>query len=94
MRLSDFEQHKLDEEIGRALDKRAASSHITTLIPAYGRDYKSKRAVLEAWDEFKDFLIYDPFSPDDGRYTAKGDWYDSKVRIRYDGKRKVVEARG
>jgi hypothetical protein len=27
-----------------------------TLIPAYGRDYKSKRALLEDWEAGKDFL--------------------------------------
>lgn len=26
------------------------------LTPAYGRDYKSKKEVLAAWDEGKDFM--------------------------------------
>lgn len=96
MRLSDFEQHQLDEQSSCVLDQRAkrVSHHVTTLVPAYGRDYKSADAVRAAWDGFKDFVIYDPLSPDDGRYTAKGDWYDSEVRIRYDGKKKVVNVKG
>lgn len=28
-------------------------------IPAYGRDYKSKKEVMAAWNEGKDFLIQD-----------------------------------
>ena len=28
-------------------------------VPAYGRDYKSKREVLADWDAGKDFLIQD-----------------------------------
>ena len=28
-------------------------------IPAYGRDYKSKREVMEAWNAGKDFLVQD-----------------------------------
>lgn len=28
-------------------------------IPAYGRDYKSKKAVMDDWNAGKDFLIQD-----------------------------------
>jgi hypothetical protein len=28
-------------------------------VPAYGRDYKSKKAVMEDWNAGKDFLIQD-----------------------------------
>jgi hypothetical protein len=44
-----------------------------TLKPAYGRDYKSGKAVQEAWDAGKDFIVSDFFSPDDGRYINKED---------------------
>lgn len=44
-----------------------------TLVPAYGRDYKSKKAVLDDWDANKDFLIQDISSPHDGRYINKED---------------------
>lgn len=30
-----------------------------TAVPAYGRDYKSKKAVMEDWNAGKDFLIQD-----------------------------------
>lgn len=30
-----------------------------TLTPAYGRDYKSKKAVLEDWDKDLDFVVND-----------------------------------
>lgn len=44
-----------------------------TLVPAYGRDYKSKKAVQADWDAGKDFLIQDISSPHDGRYINKED---------------------
>lgn len=28
-----------------------------TLVPAYGRDYKSKKEVLAAWEAGKDFTV-------------------------------------
>ena len=40
-----------------------------TLVPAYGRDYKSKKDVITAWESGKDFLICDISNPDDGRYV-------------------------
>jgi len=45
----------------------------TTLVPAYGRDYKSGKEVQAAWDEGKDFQIANAFSPDDGKYINKQD---------------------
>ena len=38
-----------------------------TIIPAYGRDYKSQAAVKQAWKDGKDFKIMS-IGPDDGRY--------------------------
>lgn len=40
-----------------------------TVTPAYGRDYKSAKAVKADFDANKDFQICDMFSPDDGRYV-------------------------
>lgn len=40
-----------------------------TVIPAYGREYKSAKAVQADFVANKDFLIFDMFSPDDGRYV-------------------------
>lgn len=44
-----------------------------TLTPAYGRDYKNKKEVQEAWDGNKDFIITDMSSKDNGRYINKSD---------------------
>lgn len=38
-----------------------------TLIPAYGRDYKSKKEVLADWNADKDFIIADFSHPYDGK---------------------------
>lgn len=38
-----------------------------TVVPAYGRDYKSKKAVLQDWQAGKDFIIQDMSSPYDGK---------------------------
>ena len=45
---------------------------ILTLQPAYGRDYKSKAAVLADWNANKDFRIAS-YGPDMGRYINKDD---------------------
>jgi hypothetical protein len=44
-----------------------------TVVPAYGRDYKSAKAVRADWDAGKDFQINDMSSRDDGRYVNKAD---------------------
>jgi hypothetical protein len=59
---------------------------MTTLVPAYGRDYRSAKAVKEDWKSGKDFLIADFFSPWDGKpmnidQAEKGSAY----LIRYKG---------
>jgi hypothetical protein len=40
---------------------------VLTLIPSYGRDYKSGKDVQAAWDAGKDFTICCFASADDGR---------------------------
>lgn len=56
-----------------------------TLVPAYGRDYKSKAAVEADFNADKDFLIQDISSPHDGRYVNRRDLVGSgvTVNIRY-----------
>jgi hypothetical protein len=39
-----------------------------TVVPAYGRDYKSGKDVMEAWNQGKDFQVADMFHPKDGSY--------------------------
>jgi hypothetical protein len=57
-----------------------------TLIPAYGRDYKSKKAVEEDWKSGKDFIVADITDRYYGRYfnieSAKEAEID-QVNIRY-----------
>ena len=54
------------------------------LIPAYGRDYKSKAAVLADLNAGKDFLIADMSNTWDGSYTSLADLGDyDQVSIRY-----------
>jgi hypothetical protein len=57
-----------------------------TLVPAYGRDYKSAKEVMADWKEGKDFQICDFSHPDDGRYTSIRDWdneHSTVLNIRY-----------
>jgi nitrous oxide reductase len=68
-----------------------------TVIPAYGRDYKSKAQIQKDWDEGKDFLINDIISPHDGRYINKQDASNSglcEIRVRYSNLRKVTVIKG
>lgn len=59
-------------------------SEYITCVPAYGRDYKSKKEVQAAWDEGKDFRIEQFTHPDDGRYINKNDLKPGMVlNIRY-----------
>jgi len=56
-----------------------------TLVPAYGRDYKSKKEVEADWAAGKDFIVADAFSAWDGkpanRESFKGEL--ASVNIRY-----------
>lgn len=56
-----------------------------TLTPAY-RDYNSKKEVLEALNNGKDFIIADFMNKDSGRYCNKQDLISmglKSVMIRY-----------
>lgn len=41
------------------------------LVPAYSRDYKSKKELLADWEANKDFQIVSVNHPDYGRYVNK-----------------------
>lgn len=54
------------------------------LVPAYGRDYKSKKAVLEDWKLGRDFIIAG------GPYINNADATDkSQFAVRYNKLTKV-----
>jgi hypothetical protein len=60
-------------------------------VPAYGRDYRSKAAVLADWNADKDFQICDISSPDDGRYINRQDKpADVALQVRYQRLTKVT----
>jgi hypothetical protein len=64
---------------------------MTTLVPAYGRDYKSKKAVLADLDAERDFIIADMFDPYDGKpCTPRRDFAGKTVKFRYNGLRSVM----
>jgi len=55
-----------------------------SVVPAYGRDYKSKKEVQEAFDANKDFTINDLFGGNDGRAVNKQDLQPGDVlNVRY-----------
>lgn len=54
-----------------------------TLIPAYGRDYKSGKDAAEAFDAGVDWVICDHFHADDGRHVSKSDLSGYTVNLRY-----------
>ena len=66
---------------------------MSTLTPAYGRDYKSQKEVLADFNSDKDFIYNNITSPDDGRYVNKADLLkgtEQCVWIRYGKLRKVM----
>ena len=68
---------------------------MTTLTPAYGRDYKNKKDVLTDFDNNKDFIINDMFSPYNGKYCNKSDIKNTykSVKIRYNKLQKIIIVR-
>ena len=63
-----------------------------TVIPAYGRDYKTKKAVLADWKAGKDFIIHSYGHRYDGKYINKedADRGGETVSIRYAGRTKQL----
>ena len=59
-----------------------------TLLPAYGRDYKSKKAILNDLNALKDFLVSHT-----GQYINKPQFKElniSSFNVRYDSQRKIT----
>ena len=64
-----------------------------TLTPAYGRDYKSEKAVEEDFNADKDFVAHSYDPKQRGTYTNKNDLKQmghKQVRIRYSKLSKVM----
>ena len=67
-----------------------------TLVPAYGRDYKSPQEVQSAWDSNQDFVVRDASSPWDGSYFNADDAKSTRVasvRIQFRGGREIFNLR-
>ena len=64
---------------------------VVRLIPAYGRDYRSKAAVIDDFNKDLDFIIADIHDPYDGKYVNKSQ-LDSgcTINVRYQRLTKVV----
>lgn len=64
-----------------------------TLIPAYGRDYKSRKEVQADFDADKDFIIADIVSPYSGKVVNKSqlkDMGEHIVMIRFGSNRLIA----
>lgn len=62
-----------------------------SLIPAFGRDYKSTKKVEEDLAANKDFMICDLSNPDHGRYLNLSQTKDGdELSIRYQKMTKVA----
>lgn len=62
-----------------------------TVIPAYGRDYRSQKEVKQAWEEGKDFMIVTLFGGNYGRYVNKEYAPSGPIFVRYSKNRKIVQ---
>lgn len=54
-----------------------------TLVPAYGRDYKSEEQAKQSYLKGLDFKIADISSPWDGKYASCRDFSGHTVKIRF-----------
>lgn len=68
-------------------------SNRITVVPAYGRDYKSAKAIKADYEAGKDFIIQDFFSGNDGRAVNKADAESAGLTLmaRYDKLTKQVQ---
>jgi hypothetical protein len=65
-----------------------------TVVPAYGRDYKSQKEVRADYEADKDFRICDMSSPYDGAMVNKSDKpANVTLMVRYARLTKVVAIR-
>ena len=63
---------------------------MTTVIPAYGRDYKSAAAAKQDWQDGKDFIIADLSNRYDGKPCSIRDGLE--VTIRYNKLERTTSA--
>ena len=56
---------------------------MTTLTPAYGRDYKSSKEAKQDYLSGLDFILNDVSSPYNGKYCSCRDFVGEFVTLRY-----------
>ena len=56
---------------------------MTTLTPAYGRDYKSTKEAKADYFAGKDFILNDVSSPYHGKYCSCRDFVGEQITLRY-----------
>ena len=60
-----------------------------TIVPAYGRDYKSLKEAMADWQAGKDFLLIDMFSERMGYCNIRDFPTGTEFKLRYGNQRKV-----
>lgn len=67
---------------------------MTTVIPAFGRDYKTAKDAKADWESGKDFIIQDMFSAFDGKPINKEQADDAcmNIQIRFNRLTKITNA--
>lgn len=67
-----------------------------TVVPAYGRDYKTVKAARADWAAGKDFLVADVFDQYDGKPINKqdADRLALSVNLRFNRNTQITPAEG
>ncbi len=60
------------------------------LLPAYGRDYKSAKEVIKAYESGVDFILADFSSSYNGKYCSCRDFPNKAMELRYNKKTRCV----
>ena len=56
---------------------------MSTLTPAYGREYKSAKEAKADYFAGKDFILNDVSSPYNGKYCSCRDFVGQQITLRY-----------
>lgn len=66
-----------------------------TVVPAYGRDYKSKAEAVADWEAGKDFIVQDISSRWDGKACSCRDFPKTQtINIRYKKRTQIALVKG
>lgn len=63
---------------------------MTTVVPAYGRDYTSAKLAKEAFLSGRDFIISDVSSKWNGMYCSCRDFSGEQVKVRYKNNTRAI----